>query len=357
MTLRTRTTSTLWPVLQGCTHTHTHTHTCMCSALLQFMDKDSDHWRTYEGSHLFVPHVTQYRTLFPEIVMTHNHQGPLIDPNTGEPFPMAAAGDFCLVDPFFPGSPDLSRLKRKGFCVSTYREEKPQPTVPKEDKHQSPHVKEHVPSSPHKEEESCKTSSKNSGASSPQAPDSTSSKKSSHWGKRSHLAKKQPDSHNTEEHCTSSSRHKDRPCSDKSSRHGSDKESSNTLCKCALSPLSCTFSMECLWKGPHVDEPSLIPSESSHTSYRSPSRSMCELEDHGSFTVLTSSSTPNKLGTQLHYQSSSTDSRLSMTPLDVGLYNSFSYHGPLVLAEVGPLPWQVLLGHSMSPAAYGSPMD
>ena len=72
---------------------------------------------------------------------------------------MAAAGDFCLEDPFFPGSPrdsllfkedDLTSLKRKGFHVSTYREEKPQPTIPKEDKHQSPHVMENAPSFSHK---------------------------------------------------------------------------------------------------------------------------------------------------------------------------------------------------------------
>ena len=79
---------------------------------------------------------------------------------------------------------NLTRLKRKGFHVSTYREEKPQPAIPKEDKHQSPHIKENVPSSSHKEEPH-KTSSRNSEALSPQAPDSTSSKKSSHWGKSS----------------------------------------------------------------------------------------------------------------------------------------------------------------------------
>ena len=55
---------------------------------------------------------------------------------------------------------------------------------------------------------------------------------------------------------------------------------------------------------------------------------MSELKDHRSFTAPTSSSTPNNLRTQQHYQSSSTDSRLSMMPLDTGLYNSFNYSGP-----------------------------
>ena len=52
--------------------------------------------------------------------MPHNHWGLLIDPNTGELYPMATVGDFCLVDLLFPGSPgdsllfkedDLNRLK------------------------------------------------------------------------------------------------------------------------------------------------------------------------------------------------------------------------------------------------------
>ena len=176
--------------------------------------------------------------------MPHNHWGLLIDHNTGEHYPMATTGDFSLMDPIFPGSPgdsllfkedDLNRLKRKGFRVSTYREEKPVPTVPKEDKHRSPQTKENTPSSSCKEEESHKTSGRNSGLSSPQVPDYTHSKKSSHWGKRSPPAKEQTDSCDTRDHCSSSSRHKDRYHSDKSSRNGSDKESSSTLGKCTLS--------------------------------------------------------------------------------------------------------------------------
>ena len=97
-------------------------------------------WRIYEGSCLIIPHGSQYRTLFLEIVVPRNHWGPLIDHNTGEPYPMVATGDFCLVDPIFPGSPgdsllfkedDLAQLKRKGFHIPTYREEKPQPTGPR----------------------------------------------------------------------------------------------------------------------------------------------------------------------------------------------------------------------------------
>ena len=105
------------------------TRSYICCTLLQHADKDPVCWITYEGSHLVIPHSPQYRTLFPEITAPSNHQGPLIDHNTGEPYSMATAGDFCLMDPIFPGSPgdsllfkedDLNRLKRKGFCVSTY---------------------------------------------------------------------------------------------------------------------------------------------------------------------------------------------------------------------------------------------
>ena len=201
-----------------------NTCSCICHTLLQHMDKDPVHWRTYEGSCLVIPHGAQCRTLFPEIIVPCNHWGPLIDHNTGEPYPMATTGDFCLVDPIFPGSPgdsllfkedDLHRLKRKGFHVSTYREEKLPPTVLKEDKHRSPCTKENALSSSCKEEESHKTSGRNSGALSPWVPNSISNKKSSCQGKCSPPAKEQPDSHDTGDHHSSSSRHKDRSCSDK----------------------------------------------------------------------------------------------------------------------------------------------
>ena len=309
--------------------------------------------RTYEGGRLIIPHGTQYRTLLPEIVVPCNHQGLLIDHNTGEPYPMVTAGYFCLVDPIFPGSPgdsflfkedDLTQLKRKGFCIPTCREEKPQPTVPKEDKHMSPCTKENAPSSSHREKESCKTSSRNSEASSSQAPDSMSSKKPSHREKCSPSAKEWLNSHDTEEHWASSSKHKDRSGSDKSSKHDCDKEGSSTPRKCTLSSPPCTASGEHPWKEPHVNESSHISSESSDANYRSLSRSMSELKDHGCFTMPTSSSTPNKSGPQQHYRSSTTNSRLSTMPLDAGLYNSFSYSGPTGFYRDGATPMTSVAG-------------
>ena len=110
------------------------------------------------------------------------------------------------------------------------------------------------------------------------------------------------------------------------------------------------------WKGPHVDEPSHIPSESSCTSYNSPSRSMSELEDHGSFTMPTSSSTPNKLRTQQHYQSSSTNNRLSVTPLDMGIYKSISFYGPPGCGRDGATPMTSFAGsHHVSSSIWQPP--
>ena len=220
-----------------------HTHVCMCHSLLQLADKDPKNRRTFEGSCLIVPHGTQYWSLFPEITTPCNHWGPLIDPNTGEPYPMAVVGDFCLKDIIFPGSlrdsllfneDDLTRLKRKGFCISTYREEKSSPTTSKEDKHQCPCIQENVQSSSSKEEKSHRTNSF-SRASSPWVPDSTSGKKSSCQTKHVPQAKEQLEKCDTKDKSTSS-KHKDRSCSDKKSRRGSDKESSSTTHKCALSP-------------------------------------------------------------------------------------------------------------------------
>ena len=71
---------------------------------------------------------------------------------------------------------------------------------------------------------------------------------------------------------------------------------------------------------------------------------MSELEDHKSFTVPTSSSTPYKLGTQLCYRSSSTDSICSMTPLDKGVYGSFSYYGPPGFSRGGNTPMASVAG-------------
>ena len=194
----------------------------MCHTLLQYADLTEAHKWKYEGSCLIVPHGTQYKTLFPEITMLCNQQGPLIDHNSGKPYPMVTVGDFCLVDKIFPGTPgdsllfngkDLPRLKGEKLSSSSSKKEK-QP---------SSHTLGDALSSSCKEGEPPKTSHKSPGAFSPMAtPDSTSSKKlSSYQGKHSPRVKEQ-DKHNKESH-SMSSKHKDKSHSDRSSKHGSDK--------------------------------------------------------------------------------------------------------------------------------------
>ena len=158
------------------------------------------HWRTFNSCHRIIPHSVQYRTLFPEIVALHNHRGPLIDPDMNEPFPMFTVGDFCLKDKIFPSTygdnllfmeSDLAMLKKKDICILPYKEEKTEPTTPRESRHGSDGAKEGKSTSSHRAEESCKveeahkteeshkTSDQTSMASSTWLPDFTSSKTSS----------------------------------------------------------------------------------------------------------------------------------------------------------------------------------
>ena len=75
------------------------TSSCICCTLLQHADLTEAHSRKYNGSHLIVPHGTQYKTLLPEITMPHNHQGLLLDLHR-KPFPMVPVG-------LQPGGQDL----------------------------------------------------------------------------------------------------------------------------------------------------------------------------------------------------------------------------------------------------------
>ena len=83
---------------------------------------------------------------------------------------------------------------------------------------------------------------------------------------------------------------------------------------------------------------------------------MRELEDHRCFTMPTSSSTPNISGPQQHYRSNSTNSRVSTMPLDVELYNSFSYSGPTGFYRGETTPVTSVAGlYHMSSSAWQPP--
>ena len=125
------------------------TKACVCCSLLHLMDTNPVNRQMFKGSHLLVPHGTQYKTLFPIIAELHNHRGPLMDPNTGEPYPMEVAGNFCLKDMFFPGCPGdslmfhnskLAKLAGQGYCIPTYREKAVESTGSTKT-HQSPYSK------------------------------------------------------------------------------------------------------------------------------------------------------------------------------------------------------------------------
>ena len=234
------------------------THACMYHALLLHADLTEAHKQKYEGSHLIVPCSAQYKTLFSEITMLHNHWGLLINHNSGKPYPMVTGRDFCLVDKIFLGTPrdsllfngeDLTRLKRKGYQVSSFKEEKPSSSSSKKEKQPSSLASADKPSSSSKEGEPPKTIGKSPGASSPRTPpDSTSSKKlSSHHGKHSPRVKQQKDKCNKESH-SASSKHKHKSHSDRSSKHSSDKEGNRSPCKCCMSLPPWPSSTERVWK-------------------------------------------------------------------------------------------------------------
>ena len=219
------------------------THGCICHTLLQHADLMEAHEQKYNGSCLIVSHGAQYKTLFPEITMLCNHQGLLIYHSSGKPYPMVPVGDYSLVDKIFPGSPvdsllfngeELARLKRKGYQVSTFQEEKLHPSSPKREEQLSSHSLGDVLGYSSREGEPPKTSSKSPGASLPRAPpNSTSSKKSlSHSSKHSPRVKEW---HDKEYHSTSF-KHKDKSHGDKSRKHSSDKKASKSLHKCHMSP-------------------------------------------------------------------------------------------------------------------------
>ena len=118
----------------------THLHHCICCATLQYMNDNPNKHREYTGSHLILPCGAQYKErLFPEILEPWNHQEPLMDSTTKEPFPMELVGDFRSTDPIFKGcygdsflysKVDLGQLRQCGIHLPLYRSEIPAPPAP-----------------------------------------------------------------------------------------------------------------------------------------------------------------------------------------------------------------------------------
>ena len=159
------------------------TDTCMCLTLLQLVDTQLGFLIDFQRE---LPHHSLWHPVQEFVSRDHGaaqSSEPLKDPQTGLPFPMEAMGDFCLVNKLFPGvagdslmfhEADLAELKEQGFHILTYKAENPPPTE-KENTQKSSHPPEGTSKSSDKVES---TSSKTSGTTLPQNPDSTIPSKS-----------------------------------------------------------------------------------------------------------------------------------------------------------------------------------
>ena len=179
-------------------------HRCVCRATLQFSNTDPKQCTKYTGSRLVIPHGVQYNDrLYPAILEPWNHCGLLIDPITGEPYPMEVVGDFKATDPIFKGSygdsflyseDDLVRLRWQKVYLPTFQEKIPMPPTPSYRQNSEPAAAKQSPhrvAAPDTSLESPKTrhSSSKSGpprgtghgsnTSTPKHPNTTSAKKPS----------------------------------------------------------------------------------------------------------------------------------------------------------------------------------
>ena len=115
-------------------------HCCICHATLQHMNDDPNQHREYARNYLILPCRAQYKErLFPEILKPQNHQAPLTDSITKEPFPMELVGDFRSMDPIFKGcygnlflysDVDLGQLRWQGIHLPSYWSEILAPPAP-----------------------------------------------------------------------------------------------------------------------------------------------------------------------------------------------------------------------------------
>ena len=115
-------------------------HRCVCHATVQFSNEDPKQRTKYVGSRLILPRRVQYNEqLYPSILELRNHCGPLIDPATGEPYPMEVVGNFralvlifkgCYGDSLLYSDDDLARLRQWKIYLPTFQGEIPVPPAP-----------------------------------------------------------------------------------------------------------------------------------------------------------------------------------------------------------------------------------
>ena len=115
-------------------------HHCICRTTLQFANDNPKQFKEYSRSHLILPRRAQYNDrLFPMILEPQNHQEPLVDSATKEPFLMELVGDFWVADPIFKGcygdsllysDVELCQFRWQGIHLPTYQGEIPVPPGP-----------------------------------------------------------------------------------------------------------------------------------------------------------------------------------------------------------------------------------
>ena len=125
-----------------------------------------------------------------------------------------------------------------------------------------------------------------------------------------------------------------------------DKENSKSPCKCTVSPAqgSSTAQAE---KEPHLEEPPQV----FHTS--SQSHQLSKSDEHLSLSGPADALTPSKMIAKSHIQSTSSDSRHSMTPFEPAIGGSFTFTSSLGLF-CSLTPATSVSGSSTSPAADGT---
>ena len=115
-------------------------HHCVFHATLQFSNDDPKECTKYVRGCLILPHGAQYNDwLYPAILELWNHCGSLIDPTTGEPYPMEVVGDFRAVDPIFKGcygdsllysEADLAQQRWQEIYLPAFQGKIPVPPAP-----------------------------------------------------------------------------------------------------------------------------------------------------------------------------------------------------------------------------------
>ena len=124
-------------------------------------------------------------------------------------------------------------------------------------------------------------------------PDSTSSKKSSSCNSKCFPGVKER--HDKESQSTSS-KHKDKSCGDKSSKHSSDKEANKSLHKHCMSPTSQPSSTERAGKECCLEDTTHTSSADTRRCPQSPSRCMSETKHQSSFAAPLARPLPTRLG-------------------------------------------------------------